>query len=383
MTWTPDNAPTGELSVQIIPTEVLYYYDGPVIFTANIGLTEFLFYKIDELQSSDLFLLAQTHDSVNKALMQGHLSLRGSITSDNCWILEIDRKFDAKRYWKVSSADLPLDLLPERGFGLETGNTQSADSVAQACSFFSVRFAGEHLQTGQLPFSRFKSLLDNVYDSIRKIFPSPVIEQETLGRVFDFEILPPLFGSLIIAVNKPEIEKKQIKKKIRDSFNQELVTHSLEQNRSTFFDNMGDILDEARKGEIRPGFAMEHFITLDQVNELVPTESNDLEQVEFRGGASIGKPVFVDDKLGSRIRRAHRIAESSERQITGVVVEVNAESGTFIIKDFQHRLTTCISNDEAIERQGVSIHSKVQVKGDFQQRIQRDLLHVRSVRVLD
>lgn len=43
----------------ISPTRVLYAYDGPAIFTAKVGIEEYLFYKADELEESDIFLAAE------------------------------------------------------------------------------------------------------------------------------------------------------------------------------------------------------------------------------------------------------------------------------------------------------------------------------------
>lgn len=382
--WTPNNPAAGNLGVAIEPDEVFYSYDGPAIFRGRVGLSDFLFFKVDEGETNNFFLLVPASSQAMDALAQGALSLRGALaTPEDYWIVEISDDLLASRYWRANLRDLPDDFLPESGYGLGTDDTQSADTIEQACSFFSVRFAGELLGTTQMPFSRFKGLVDDVYASVRKIFPAPLIDQKSIGRVFDFEILEPKFGSLIIAVNEPVVEKKLLKKSVRENFTDELVQVSLHENRTHFFENMTEIVEEARRGEIDRSFAIEHFMTLDQISEIVPTDANKLDHVEFRGGAvSVAKPVFVDNQIGPVIRQAHRLAESSERQLLGVVVEINAESGTFIIKDFHHRLTTCLSDRQTIDAKKIQINSRVKVSGAWQRRARRDLLHVRTVTVL-
>ena len=69
-----------------MPKTVLYYYDGPTVFTAVIGLLEFLFYKIDEGTNSDLFLIAPTTQKVIEALQKRSLSLRGALVLSEFWI---------------------------------------------------------------------------------------------------------------------------------------------------------------------------------------------------------------------------------------------------------------------------------------------------------
>jgi hypothetical protein len=65
-------------SAQLIsPMRVLYEYDGPAIFTAMIGLSEFLFYKADELEECDVFVAAETDDATVDLVLSGRLSVRG------------------------------------------------------------------------------------------------------------------------------------------------------------------------------------------------------------------------------------------------------------------------------------------------------------------
>ncbi|ODS02931.1 hypothetical protein AUC71_12565 [Methyloceanibacter marginalis] len=382
--WNSDAKADGELATQITPVDVLYYYDGPTLFTATLGFTDFLFHKVEETDSSDIFLVAEATAPTVEAVKQGRLSVWGALQHPSYHLLELDKNLVARRYWSLDAKSLPPDFLPRRGYGLATNETQLADSVDQANSFFSIKYTGKELGAQRLPFSLFKGLVNDTYDAVRKIFPAPMIGDKSLQRAFDFEVLEPSFGSLIIAIDEATVDTAALKKDIREKFKDDLVRDSLDVNRRSFFENLNEIIATASVGEIPAHMAIQHFITLDQVNDIVPSGGEGVERVEFRAGRSDEeKPILVDDQLGERIRRAHRIAETSERQITGVVVEVNAESGTFIIKDFHHRQTTCVTSADEIDESRIAINRRVQVKGDFQKRQRRDKLQVRSLRVLE
>src|SRR6185437_2955358 len=122
---------------KVVPKTVLYYYDGPTLFTANVGLTEFLFYKFDEDTNSDLFLIAPTNEKIVRALQEKSLSVRGALANANeFWIVDVARSQDVRRYWKVIPAEIEADMLPELGLAITPTKISAADFVEQALSFF-------------------------------------------------------------------------------------------------------------------------------------------------------------------------------------------------------------------------------------------------------
>ena len=50
----PPLRPSTALRIQ--PDQILYEYDGPLIFTATLGVTELLFFKAEENDKSDIFI---------------------------------------------------------------------------------------------------------------------------------------------------------------------------------------------------------------------------------------------------------------------------------------------------------------------------------------
>src|SRR4051794_25692919 len=108
---------------------------------------------------------------------------------------------------------------------------------------------------------------------------------------------------------------------------------AFDRNRQQFFERMDELVSEAKKGEINRAYAIEHFHALDQVNPIVPTSSNSIDLVEFRSHAPSQDQVTIDEKIGDKLRTAHRVAESAPRQVIGAVIDINDISGTMVIID--------------------------------------------------
>jgi hypothetical protein len=55
----------------IAPCEVLFEVDGPTMFTAQVGLSNFLFFKHDETDDAEIFIAAAVNEDDVIALRQG------------------------------------------------------------------------------------------------------------------------------------------------------------------------------------------------------------------------------------------------------------------------------------------------------------------------
>ena len=368
---------------KVVPRVVLYHYDGPTVFTANVGLTEFLFYKFDEDTNSDLFLIAPTNAKVVKALQDRTLSVRGALANAHeFWIVDVARDQEVRRYWRINPEEIEPDLMPELGLALEPRQAPAADFVEQALSFFSARFTGENLTESSIPFMRFKNIIDAAYDSFRKIFPPPVVENRSLGRSLDFGLLQPKFSSLIIAIDKPNIDAVDAKRYLKKDIDPDSFGGFFEKSRREFFDRMSELLREAEKGEIKKAYAVEHFDTLHQVNNIVPTTSSPIDRVEFRSQAPSLNPVTLDDRLGDKFRSAYRVAELAPRQITGLIVDINEASGTMVIIDDGARQVTCVFDRTDYDGLNVATGDRIRVRGNFIRRKRRDKIEVTSVQIV-
>ena len=80
MLWSPSDAPiSSDLVNHLVPSEVIYFYDGPILFTMKMGFLDVLVYKVDENDELDLFLLKLISGEEISRLRQGRLSLRGAL----------------------------------------------------------------------------------------------------------------------------------------------------------------------------------------------------------------------------------------------------------------------------------------------------------------
>ena len=126
--WIPEHAPlTNWNGGKVVPKVVLYSYDGPVIFTASVGLTDFVFYKIGEDSNSDLYLIAPTSDAIISALKTQTLSLRGALAQSTCWLLDVAPDNEVRRFWPVKPKDIPTNVMPDFGLAISPSKTPVAD----------------------------------------------------------------------------------------------------------------------------------------------------------------------------------------------------------------------------------------------------------------
>lgn len=378
--WTVRSPTVGLGEVdRIKPRDVLYSYDGPCIFTARLGFVDCLFYKVDEADGTDLFLAALTTSEILNGLKLGALSMRGAFQfQERLWLLQVDRRLNVKRTWETDWENVPEEFRPDPGVGVIPTSIAPADSVEQASSYFSVRFSGPGLTQWTIPLGTLKGLVDNVYDAFRKIFPPPAVDQRAFTRSLDFKVYQPRLASLIIAMKEPVVDLGAIKKDLRDKVDLVAVNQTFDASRTDFFNNMSHIVHEANKGDIKQGFAVEHFHTLSQINDLMPSEDGEISAVEFRANAIQAQASFVhiDDKIGDRIKNAFRVAERTKRRMAGTIVEVNAPSGTFVIADSHHRQTTCILQPNVFAQLNPSVGMKVRLVGLFSKRPRRDIIYV-------
>lgn len=381
MMWHIDLPSCSWTGGEITPSEVLYSYDGPLIFTAKMGLFGLLYLKIDELGDTDLFLVTQTTDEIVNALRRGLISVRGALDQRSYWIVETKSGLQALRYWRANRNEIPESYLPEPGVGLFSSFGVVPDTLEQATAFFAVKFTGGMLTDRSMPFRTFKSLVDSAYDSLFKLL-SPTAIGVRLSDIFDFEVLQPKFSSLVIAVNNPTINEPSSRRNSLLLDIQSMETE-VEENRSQFFDLADSMLRQAQGGEINSDFASDNFRILDALSSVVPGEDGRFERVEFNATTRNGRrSVSVDGNLGEKIKRARRLAETETVSKVGVIVEVNSESSTFVMKSSGDRQTTCALEKEVFYRlqhaDMLRVGNKISVRGEFKRRSRRDFMQVKA-----
>jgi hypothetical protein len=157
-----------------------------------------------------------------------------------------------RRYWKVGPSDIEPDLLPDEGIALSPLKVSAADFVEQAVAFFSTRFTGNDLAEERIPFVRFKTIIDAAYDSFRKIFPPPIVENRSLGRSMEFGLLQPKFSSLIIAIDRPNVDERDVRKYVsKMPSDWEVFAHGFEKTDQSFLTGWANWLLKPKRAKLK------------------------------------------------------------------------------------------------------------------------------------
>lgn len=370
--WSREDAPvpfTGDIIVE--PTKVVYYFDGPQIFCAKFGFIDAIFVKIEDLDDSHLFLVAITTDEIIRLVERGKLSVRGAFLQDHSWVVETGYDFRVTNCWATTKDEISESMLPKAGVSLR-GGERVPDTVEQAKAYFSIAFRGASVSTGRMPFSALKTLVDDAYNATRRVLtPPPLIG--TKSATFDL-LVEPTIGSLIISIEKPIVRLATINKRLNMDMSKEDIDAQIEEQRALFFEKF---LAVSGPNRIAPE---EEDVTRELVvrfRDLMPDEDSDFASVEFSANINNEvRSVYIDVETSARIRnfigddRAERVTRS------GKIVEINAQSSTFLLVGRMGRIVTCVATAEMLRDPRLRIGNHAEVGGAFYRRPRRDLLYV-------
>lgn len=383
--WLDNKAPESVLFVErLVPNQVLYFYDGPILFTMKMGFFDVLVYKVDEDEDLELFLLKQTSEEEIDRLRQGRLSLRGALKSERYWLAETKGRLQVNRNWMVALSDLPEAYMPQSGLGLAAGQKRLPDTLLQSDAFFSVKFKGHALGRRQISFKLFKNLVDQFYIASDRLLRPDAAAGLRDREAFDLPMMEPQFASLLIALREPKVDVALVNARNRrrgipmvDKFDEELT-----KRRDAVFNAFADVAMEAKKGQISNASAVRHFAFLEIINNLLPSADESINSTEFHSNDNLSqKNVYFDQEMGMVLRSAFSRIQAEPRSIIGRIEIINTHSSTFVIRDLvSHRPITCHPPREWFERhqnsQLLRNGSIVEVHGPVLRRKNRDLLMV-------
>lgn len=379
-TSTPETYGAG---IDLRPEAVLYHFDTPHLFVARMGLSAVLCYKLDELEGVDLFLVAPVKDEVLAALKAGRLSVRGALSASLYWIVEA-KEYRSLRSWRALRHELPDDFLPESSTGLFEHFGEVPDTLQQANAFLSVKFSGPDLSSEGLSMKTFKGLVDNFYDSVTKMFTPSSISGSRSSNLFDCEMYQPQFSSLVLSIKQPVVDIDAIRRRNRNYSNtlHDEIQNEIFADRDEFIKTAKELTNRADRNLGLEDYIGQNYEFSSAIANLSPHEGGGFDRVEFNALTSRGlEGVVITERSGTRIREARDAASTAPKQITGVVVEVNGERRTFVLKNRADRQATCAFDWEVFDRHhaegAIYIGAKVTVYGDFVGRVRRDYISVR------
>ena len=366
-TWT---------SEPVKPGTIFYEFEEPLLFSSWLGPQYCLFYKFDEQEENSLYLVSDIDEARHNYLGQGKISVRGAIESSHYVILEMTPSLCINRFWRCLSAEFPEESLPKSRVALHPGMPEVPDHIEQIDAYFAIGFKGIGLHTTQMRFSTFKNLVNDAYDAARRLL-SPIQLIGSKSSTFDFQMLEPKFGSLIIALKEPYLGSSNIRRRFATSDeNAEDVDNLIEEQRSAFFSQLSSVIADAKANKIKSQVSVSNYNMLKHIRPLMPSDESDIDSVEF--SSSIRGHEFnleIDRTTAETIRTAFRRHEGDVTFETGTLRIVNGGSLTFVIDGFSGKPITCKTSKEVLQRLETDDRFKTGARIAV-----RGILYVRKVR---
>lgn len=127
----PPGKQTNEAPFSIVkPSEVLYTFDGPRIFTfLNRDGATFLAYFCDDVPGIFRFIIVPITPQVVQQLKAGALALRDVLVQPLVWMADLDGSGNPALVWELPGKDLPGDVLPQVGITLLPDSISSPAAV--------------------------------------------------------------------------------------------------------------------------------------------------------------------------------------------------------------------------------------------------------------
>lgn len=364
----------------IVITEMLYEFDAPVIFRARVGFNDFLFAKRDEGEELDFYFAVETSDQIIRALREGRLSLRGALYQKEAWIIESDLN-TVSGFQHLNEAAL-INFLPAKNVGLLSRFGIVPDTVEQADAFISFRFLGSSVQNGRVSLTVLQEKVNQFSDFVKRALTPPTLNNGRDYRFFDVQMAEPRFSSLVLAAKKPEFDNPSLARspRLRDVSPEALAREASSQGEIFWHSLEFATAQIARTGRLSDDFINRESDFLHNLEGLLPSVEEGLDRVEitFNGGVGL-QTVLIDRNIGEQISDAQdRLRRAQTRTLNGVIMEVNGEAKTFIIKDLTQRQTTCAipyaTFDRLDDRGDLRRGRQISITGEFTKRTRRDYI---------
>lgn len=230
--WTVQGKPVeSERFGDFEPSNVLYEFDGPRIFTVR-GRDDdlFLAYLCDETDELLRFLIVPCSEAVVVALQHGRTPVRDVLQQPHVWVADVGSGWQIQQLWKTVIESIPTDVLPEpRTMLLPTHQP-----------LFSLRAIGEGIHYGETPGSVIRSVIERSEKCLKTLVDFVLEQTVQSGRpahsVRHFYDLPAqrlAFNSFEVAFGRP----------LRSSQKQLPEVQAAEtQEEQQVFNSVGDLL---------------------------------------------------------------------------------------------------------------------------------------------
>jgi hypothetical protein len=373
----------------ISPKEVLYFFDEPMLFTAEDHGGQFLCIRTSEDEPAEYLVVPVDNGNLAR-LRSGTLSLRSAFLGTLAWHVSVDQHYAVKSAAWLEPGKIPDDFLPEAGVGLNPNHGVIIDEFSHDArdNFLSLSFKGGDLKTGSMSLGTLKQLVDEVYTSLRQIFAPVVMKlfqepvgEGTISRVLQIPVYQPEFASLNLSFAPPSLDLSGLKKAV----NLDYEVWAKDTSRATlnFMTAAEEIHELAGDPSIVDRFTYGAPLALEVLSKISPSATKPFETLEIRGnaGSAEERHIVIDVVRGERIAAAYAMARRDTQSLAGKIVDTNLRSGAIIVQAEGGRETRCdlgkrIMNNEPTE---IRNNASVTVFGDLTKRARRDWMLVRKI----
>jgi hypothetical protein len=389
--FEPRTAPDREFAASSLkPSEVLYYFDEPLVFRADGKYSPLLCNKTDDDgEGINQYICVQTSDRVVANLKSGRMSLRAAFEQPWCWIIEARSRYEVIRSWGLATDSVPEHFLPDPGYGLLPEH-----QFLDAQSFISMKFVGGQLENPDLiDFGVFKNLVDQAYSSLKRIFFSAFddwlkhgVTENSLNRMIQMPIRQPVLASLRLDIGAPQISPNMMRNPPDIDYDeaQKRVGSAAE----NFLLSAEKLTQAAAHSLVSEELAQSNILALQAISQIVPTFGSDFELLEISGRRVKGgvQTIKINTQMGELIKEAHRKLTVVSDAYTGTIVELSLRSGTFILKKLNSREVTCTFPSKKIREEAFRAFQegmKITASGVYSRRTRRDFLVVDRIELPD
>ncbi len=297
--WEPagQDLGTGQFDL-IIPEEVLYELDSPMIFTFRNSGRLLLAYMCGEAPRLCRFIVAPTSRSIVERLLAGEVSVRGAIDQPWCWCIDVASDGNVSKNWITTLDELPPGVVPGNDVFLEASREP----------IFAVRVEGRKLRRNNVPASVIKRVVDGVYTALKKLAESSggggAGRPSTSNRLlFDLPTQKVALGSFEISFGEPLLEHGLLP--------DDGVARAHMETRGR---ELGAALTWAVAGRSE---GLPDIPLLEAVQKLAPPSQGLVETVSVTGSmlGGSGAPYVLDRRASRKVRTALSAARDRSEQI--------------------------------------------------------------------
>lgn len=327
---------------ELRPSEVLYEFDGPCIFTAEASSgIEVLAYLSEDLEEDEAlrYLVSTTSTQTIHQLKSGAIAVHEAMLRGSLWCVDFNYNYEPVRAFSIQPNQLPDDALPQV-------DTMLWPSLEPALT---IRLEGDDIRTANIPAAAFVHAAEVAAKAFKPVFEwaASHFRQDTNGRppewlrdLYALSTQRLTFGSVEVAFAQPPCEKEtQLTLALDDG-----TTTSLQEITTAAWSAVREGLDWAvsdPSDTIPPHPDAKWTAILESMQRLAPASAGPVSSVEV-WGPSIdvdNRRVRLDRNASKRIRKTLTALKKKHEVQLGVfkgrVRELDLDRLTFVLRDVE------------------------------------------------